>query len=129
MTVTILDINDNAPKIDPFTVNPVNESAPVGFKVVTIKASDPDLGVNAELVYSLTESQKQNFFRIDSKTGEVFLNNKLDRETQDRHTVRFTVKDKGNPVLSSSVDKDIQVLDDNDNAPVFRQAKYEGRFD
>ena len=129
VNIKILDINDNNPIIKtPLNLNPINESVSVGFKIGKIVATDADDGVNGELIYSITEQRNSDFFRIDSNSGEVFLNNRVDRETQDTHRVTITVMDKGNPVLSSDIEHVIRILDDNDNEPVFEKSIYSGMF-
>jgi len=127
VSVTILDFNDNAPIISkPLVIKNVNESASVGFSLGKISASDMDIGKNSELEYSLIEEHGHDFFSIDARSGEVYLKNQVDRETKERHSVRFVVKDKGTPVLSTSVDHVIEILDENDNAPTFQKASYSG---
>ena len=129
LNINVIDVNDNSPVIQkPIVLNPVNESASIGFKIGKIAATDRDEGVNRELVYLLTEPKNSNFFQIDSVSGEVFLKNPVDRESQDLHRVTITVKDKGNPVLSTTADYVIKVLDDNDNAPVFLKTQYSGKY-
>ena len=127
VNIKILDINDNNPVIaTPLNLKPINESALIGFKIGKITATDADEGVNRELEYGLTEQRNSDFFRIDSDSGEVFLKNRVDRETRDTHRITITVKDKGNPVLSNNMEHDIKILDDNDNAPVFAKSSYSG---
>lgn len=125
VSITILDINDNTPVIKrPIQIKPVNESAAVGFNLGQIIATDSDSGVNKELVYGLIEEGNNDFFSINANTGLVTLKKKVNRETMDKHNLKFTVKDKGVPVLSTVVDHMISILDDNDNAPKFQRDSY-----
>ena len=127
VNIKILDINDNNPVIKkPLNLKQINESVSIGFKIGKIEATDADEGLNGQLVYSLTEQRNSDFFRIDSSSGEVFLKNRVDRETQDSHRLTITVADKGNPVLWSDIEHDIKILDDNDNEPVFGKSSYSG---
>ena len=65
----MLDVNDNPPvfeKIDYSTS--VLESDPIGTKIVTVFAASRDIGVNAEITYSIVGSVQEKFV-IDKKKG------------------------------------------------------------
>lgn len=76
--VNIQDINDNDPIFGTTTeyTGRVLKSAPVGTKVLTIKATDLDLGSNADIKYSLTENPN-NLFRINADTGDIEVSGSL----------------------------------------------------
>ena len=59
----------------PITYN-VSESRSAGYEIGTVRASDSDSGINAEIIYSI---QNNNFgiFSINSETGKVTLAKKL----------------------------------------------------
>lgn len=71
LTVTVEDQNDNDPRFSKQRYSAtIPENVDVGSAVLTVKASDADLGINAKLVYSLAnESQWQ--FHIDNRTGVI----------------------------------------------------------
>ncbi|EDW39583.1 GL15355 [Drosophila persimilis] len=128
ITVLVEDQNDNAPRFDlPKYVASVAEDAPLGASVVRIKATDADLGVNARLVYSLAnETQWQ--FAIDSKSGLITTVGKLDRELQSSYSFMVLATDGGRyEVRSARVAVQINVLDVNDNRPVFERYPYIGQ--
>lgn len=79
--ITITDTNDNAPIISPvlYHVN-VSEAAMIGVHLATVKATDADTGVNAQLVYSIVAGNNAMKFKIDANTGIVMLNGTLDYE-------------------------------------------------
>lgn len=56
VNVRVLDENDNAPvfRFDPYTVT-VLESSLVNTTFLTVFATDMDVGINAELTYSIAE--------------------------------------------------------------------------
>ena len=58
-------------------------------------------------------------FSIDPKDGTLALNEQLDREMKDRYMIDVTVFDLGIPSMSSFLQLVIDVMDVNDNAPVF----------
>ncbi|KAH8279555.1 hypothetical protein KR018_000821 [Drosophila ironensis] len=128
ITVFVQDQNDNAPRFElsKYTAS-VQEDAPLGTRVLQINASDADLGVNARLVYSLAnESQWQ--FAIDSTTGLITTVGKLDRELQASYSFLVVATDGGRyEVRSASVPVQINVLDVNDNRPVFERYPYIGQ--
>lgn len=94
-----------------------------GINVVTVSASDRDLGTNAEITYFISSGDKTKF-AIRSASGEIYTTKKLDREQMPSYTLTVTAKDKGNPSLSSVVPVQITLLDENDNAPSFSQSLY-----
>lgn len=54
----------------------VSESESVGYEIGTVRASDSDTGINAEIIYSFTDN---NFgiFAINPDTGRITLAKKL----------------------------------------------------
>lgn len=121
VNITILDVNDNPPL---FTENAysasVPENATVGTAVLKVSATDADAGENGEIEYSINrrQSDKENMFRIDPKTGEVSVNRALDFETKELHELVVVAKDKGAQPLETTAFVSIKVTDVNDNRPV-----------
>ena len=64
---------------------------------------------------------------IDRETGEVLLVTRLDYETQKTYQLSVTASDRAIPQLTARVQLLIQVLDYNDNAPVFQGASLKGK--
>lgn len=120
LTVDLTDVNDNVPilTIQPNTVG-ISESSPVSSSVVVnISASDSDSGLNGEILYSL-ETHDTLFF-ISSSTGELTLISSLDFEVlPNTYNVVIRATDRGNPPLFSTANLTINVLDANDNFPLF----------
>ncbi|XP_030238562.1 protein dachsous [Drosophila navojoa] len=128
ISVFVEDQNDNEPRFDqPKYVATVPENAPIGSSVLRINARDADLGVNSRLVYSLAnETQWQ--FAIDGTSGLITTVGKLDRELQASYSFMVLATDCGRyEVRSSSVAVQINVLDVNDNKPVFERYPYTGQ--
>ncbi|XP_061163889.1 protocadherin Fat 4-like [Saccostrea echinata] len=116
--INILDINDNTPLFH-LTVYEVNipEDTRLGEKLIQVTADDTDLGINAEIEYSLSESN--NTFKIDSHNGNIYLNKLVDFETKKLYSVKVIATDKGDPRLSSEADLNVRIVDVNDNYPEF----------
>nr|KAG5714955.1 hypothetical protein BaRGS_000443 [Batillaria attramentaria] len=123
LTVTLADYNDNAPRFvpsDQFQVN-VSEAEGVNSVILRVDTVDPDKGqdVTYELASADVDPDGVGFFRVDSSTGIVFLQQKLDRETKPSHVFVIIAKDDGDPQQSSSATVSITVTDVNDNMPEF----------
>ena len=59
----------------PITYN-VSESRSTGYEIGTVRASDSDSGINAEIIYSI-QNNDFGIFSINSETGKVTLAKKL----------------------------------------------------
>lgn len=72
--ITIDDINDNAPtfSLNSYTVK-VREDIPVGTVVATITASDPDIGPEGEVVYTMEDDDSDGAFKIDRLSGNFLF--------------------------------------------------------
>ena len=58
-------------------------------------------------------------FEIDAISGDLKVMKSLDRERIDYYEMIVNAKDHGTPVMSSNTTIRIQILDVNDNAPIF----------
>ena len=69
--VVVLDVNDNPPEFERTSYyTSIREDGPVKQRVVTITATSRDIGVNAELTYSIVAGNEQGKFAVEEKTGE-----------------------------------------------------------
>ncbi|XP_022815994.1 protocadherin-like wing polarity protein stan isoform X3 [Spodoptera litura] len=130
--INITDANNYAPVFEnaPYTAS-VFEDAPVGTTVLVVSATDSDVGVNAQITYSLSSeisneavTHHDQEFVINPQTGAITTNKLLDRETMSGYLLTVTARDGGVPSLSDTTDVEISVVDVNDNAPVFKQQLY-----
>lgn len=123
--INVTDANNFAPVFEnaPYTAS-VFEDAVVGTTVLVVSASDNDVGLNAQITYSLGDETPE--FSINSQTGAIMTTKLLDRETTSGYLLTVTAKDGGNPPLSDTTDVEISVSDVNDNYPVFKQPAYSG---
>uniref|UniRef100_A0A4W6E9L3 Cadherin domain-containing protein n=1 Tax=Lates calcarifer TaxID=8187 RepID=A0A4W6E9L3_LATCA len=129
ITVEITDINDNAPIFQRGEMKfRISESASTGAVFLLQQAIDLDVGVNGLQSYLLKPTD--NFIlRLQnqadgSKMVEMVLQKPLDREKQAHLSLVLTAVDGGEPQLSGTVQVNVNVLDSNDNAPVFTQKMY-----
>lgn len=71
LTIIVDDENDNDPNFEQNKYEvALSEDVPPGTKVLTAKAHDADMGINAKITYSLS-NQTENVFQIDNKTGVI----------------------------------------------------------
>lgn len=123
VTITILDVNDNAPQLDAneYRISVPENTVPPS-QVLTISAIDADSGLFGEREFSLLGT---NFFFIDATTGALSLVEFLDYEIQEVHTFTVVVTDRGNSPLSSSAQVIVDVINVNDNTPLFVPDSYQ----
>ncbi|XP_042165385.1 protocadherin gamma-C5-like isoform X38 [Oncorhynchus tshawytscha] len=123
ITVDILDVNDNPPVFSQpsYTVY-VRENNAAGSIMCSVSASDPDIGENAKISYSILDSKVQDmsvssYIYINSDNGSIFSMHSFDYEKLKVFQIQVQAKDHGSPSLSSNVTVHVFILDQNDNAP------------
>ncbi|XP_036872162.2 protocadherin gamma-A1 isoform X11 [Manis javanica] len=127
--VEIIDINDNTPQFQLEEVEfKMNEITTPGTRIPLPFGQDLDVGVNSLQNYQLSSNPH---FILDVQQGadgsqhpEMVLQSPLDREEEPVHHLLLTASDGGHPVRSGTLHIHVQVVDANDNPPVFTQAEY-----
>lgn len=129
--INITDANNFAPVFEnaPYTAS-VFEDAPVGTTVLLVSATDSDVGINAQITYSLNDESVNGLgahepFSVNPQTGAIVTIAALDREVTSAYLLTVTAKDGGNPSLSDTTDVEISLTDVNDNAPQFKVPLYQ----
>ncbi|CAG09728.1 unnamed protein product [Tetraodon nigroviridis] len=114
----VQDLNDNSPAFTHPEYNfYVPENLPLFGTVGLITVTDADSGENAVVTLSILNG-KDNFI-IDPQTGVIKPNITFDREQQSSYTFMVKAVDGGQPPSSSYAKVTINVVDVNDNRPVF----------
>uniref|UniRef100_A0A183AB38 Cadherin domain-containing protein n=1 Tax=Echinostoma caproni TaxID=27848 RepID=A0A183AB38_9TREM len=122
LQVNVLDVNDNAPIcLQPERHLSVLEDARIGTVLTRLTATDADAEpVNSAITYQLTSGDSDRF-TVNSQTGELRLarlaNRSLDYESEHTHRLVVQASDVGQ--LSCQFVIHVDVLDVNDNPPVF----------
>ncbi|XP_068083906.1 fat-like cadherin-related tumor suppressor homolog [Anabrus simplex] len=125
VNISVTDSNDNAPIFRQVSYNAkVREDAEIGHLVIQILATDLDSGENGKVSYFIDRGDRQKHFSVDENTGHISVAGTLDREMVSSYVLEIHGRDSGLPVLSSSVLVNIEILDANDNPPVFSQHNY-----
>ncbi|KAM4554689.1 protocadherin beta-15-like [Odontesthes bonariensis] len=129
LVLDIADINDNSPVFAAREIKlDLVESTVLGRRFPLESAHDPDLGTNSVREYKLSQN---DHFSLEMSTQingnaypELVLKKPLDREAKAEHVLKISGIDGGNPVRSGTASIYINVLDANDNVPVFGQRVY-----
>ncbi|XP_012717208.2 protocadherin Fat 2 [Fundulus heteroclitus] len=125
--IEVLDVNENLhkPVFTEFVYEAaVMEDAAVGTSVVTVSASDKDVGQDGVLRYHISDGSRLGVFSIDEETGVIRTAEKLDREMVQHYWLSVYVTDLGTEPLISWTQVFLEVLDVNDNAPELSQPVY-----
>ena len=107
----------------------ISEASPVGSQLLQVSAIDT---TSPELVYSLINESTPGTFVINSTSGVVTVAQPLDRETTDMYTFVVVVTEiRVAPGLAASDEAEVivEILDTNDNNPVFSREVYEVTFE
>ncbi|CAG09028.1 unnamed protein product [Tetraodon nigroviridis] len=122
LCVHVIDVNDEVPWFEETQYEAqVSENQPSGTSVLTVSASDLDLGPNGQVTYSGISEED---FNINPVTGVITTTKALDRELREYYTVTVYAKDGGLPPNYAKATVRIRVLDENDNTPYFGRLYY-----
>ncbi|XP_052540544.1 protocadherin gamma-A8-like isoform X21 [Tympanuchus pallidicinctus] len=128
VSISVTDVNDNAPEIwVRSALSEISEDAAPGTVVALLHVQDRDSGANGEVRCSLGESVPFRLERALDDYYSVVTARELDRERASEYNVTVRAADGGSPALRSGAVLALRVLDVNDNAPVFAEARYSAR--
>ncbi|XP_056323482.1 protocadherin alpha-7-like [Danio aesculapii] len=128
LEIVIVDVNDNAP-LFPNSTYPlsVTENANEGDRFPLPFAKDSDVGSNSLKDYKLSSNE---YFSIDVHSeqhiisAELVLQKALDREKQAVIHLILTAVDGGKPSKSGTLNIVVELMDENDNKPIFSKPLY-----
>ncbi|XP_073476996.1 protocadherin alpha-8-like isoform X9 [Aquarana catesbeiana] len=125
LKINLSDVNDNAPQFQqPVDTILIKENNPPGSHVYTASASDPDIGQNSFITYSIGDSTIHgipisSYISINPENGKVFALVSFDHEQVTYFQCHIKATDAGLSSLSSNLTINIFIEDINDNAPTF----------
>ncbi|XP_029667679.1 cadherin-86C [Formica exsecta] len=128
VVIFIQDVNDNSPIFDEESYEvTLSENVTVGTRVIQVHATDKDTGLFGSIQYTGITGQGSDAFTIDPDTGliTVAMGSSLDREMAAQLQLTVHASDengKGNTGVASLI---VNLLDVNDNAPIFEKNAYE----
>ncbi|XP_074466224.1 protocadherin-16 [Sebastes fasciatus] len=125
--VFVTDENDNAPVFSSPSAVSVMEDQPVGFVILYVMARDEDEGENGRVSYRIQTGNSAGRFSLNPNTGSLSILKALDREEQEVFNLTIVAEDHGIPQLSTSQALCVQVIDVNDEAPLFQRADFEAQ--
>ncbi|NXQ93759.1 FAT4 protein, partial [Sagittarius serpentarius] len=103
VSIQVLDVNDNPPQFTKaqYSARVRVATAKEGVSVLSVSATDLDIGNNSVISYSLMNHS--NDFRINNRTGEITLSSNLDHITADIVVTLIVIAtDHGVPQLTSN---------------------------
>lgn len=125
VSIQLKDVNDMAPEFITPNTTAVSENIPLSTVVMTIKAVDKDEGRNGYIEYFMAPDPESNgYFSLGNVDGILRATGKLDRELKSSYTITVTAKDRGDPPNVTKTKIKINILDENDNSPVFDPKQY-----
>ncbi|XP_048088424.1 protocadherin gamma-C5-like isoform X34 [Alosa alosa] len=121
--LSLSDVNDNAPLFTQasYTVEIAENNAP-NTPILTVSASDPDLGENGSLTFSILDTEVRgspvsSYVYINAEKGHIYALRPLDHEQMNAFQIHVQVRDSGRPARTSNATVHVFVLDENDHAP------------
>ncbi|XP_052364288.1 protocadherin alpha-3-like isoform X31 [Oncorhynchus keta] len=129
VSVEVVDVNDHSPSFPEKEKRlEISESALPGARFQLPAARDWDGGQFSVQQYKFSHSEH---FRVevrdrgkDGKMPFLILQKQLDREAVRSHKLLLTAIDGGNPPRSGTIEITVDVLDVNDNTPLFTKDVY-----
>ena len=119
--ISVSDINDNAPFFSHNIYNvSVTQDQDETNPIITLSATDLDFGQNGNISYtfdSKTSTLAKKYFKINQITGKIFLKSKIPSGQKLIHNLYIEAKDGGHPPLSSLAMVQVNVINQQNNAP------------
>ncbi|XP_036391985.1 protocadherin Fat 3a [Megalops cyprinoides] len=120
--VTVTDTNDNRPVCDQaLYMASFPEDIPTNKVILTVGATDADIGSSAVVRFSLSGLGSEDFY-MDSDTGELKTASVMDREKTPRYKLFAQATDGGGLYCRAEIS--LTLLDVNDNPPAFSAPHY-----
>ncbi|EGT56591.1 hypothetical protein CAEBREN_32185 [Caenorhabditis brenneri] len=119
VVIKVLDEDDNAPRFSRIFHVEIREDVKIGEEVMLLSASDAD--EKSQHRFEFESSGESIPFRIEERTGMVYVNDTLDFEKKSSYRIKVRLTD-GAWLIETSLF--VNVKDVNDNSPIFDSAEY-----
>ncbi|XP_026553835.1 protocadherin-18 [Pseudonaja textilis] len=123
-TVQIMDENDNPPQFQTnrYEIVILENNSP-GAYITSVTATDPDLGDNGQVTYTILESfilgsSITTYVTIDPSNGAIYALRTFDHEEVSLIIFMVQARDGGSQQLASNTTVVLTIIDENDNAPL-----------
>ncbi|OAF67559.1 Protocadherin-11 [Intoshia linei] len=130
MVIKIIDENDNTPTFDNkyYTIR-MHESVSVGTEFNLPRAHDADFGSLGVVRYSLSPQEHEFDIKFNKTldgllAARLVIRQRLDREKRDLYNLKLVAYDGGVPALYDTLKIKIEIMDANDNNPIFMEKTY-----
>ena len=117
--ITVEDENDNRPVFESIGTQMVSESEQPRLQLFAVSATDLDSGSLGTVEYTIIGGNVGQKFGIDRDSGEVTLEQTLDRELLSSYQLEIRASDKALSPQTAEITVQIEVMDVNDEMPVF----------
>lgn len=101
----------------------IPEELPVGHKILRLSAYDPGTGMPVSH-FEMTNATG-DYLSVDETTGDIEVNRRMDVESNIPLTLSIGVRAVKSQGQSAIETVSVNIIDINDNAPVFREDEYE----
>uniref|UniRef100_A0A3P9HHN4 Cadherin-1 n=1 Tax=Oryzias latipes TaxID=8090 RepID=A0A3P9HHN4_ORYLA len=105
--------------------HPENHNGPFPYRMVQIRSSEDKY---KKIIYSITgpgaTEDPVGLFTMDKDTGDLYVHRRLDREEQAHYTLFAHADSAGSSKAEDPMEIIINVIDMNDNKPIFEQTSY-----
>ena len=89
-----------------------------GSNVIQLKATDADIGVNADISYKIQKGSFEDF-SISNVTGIMSVVSKLDFDRRNTYNMEVLAVDQGEPHLTGTTTVTVNIINTNDKLPYF----------
>ncbi|XP_066572381.1 protocadherin alpha-C2-like [Amia ocellicauda] len=125
LIIFVIDMNDNYPEISLKSFkSSIKENVTLETVIALIGVSDRDSGDNGKINLQLSELLPFKLQKSSEKYYALIVSEPLDREKVSEYNITFIVTDMGSPPLSNNETINLEILDVNDNPPLFPKSFY-----
>lgn len=125
IAIVVVDENDNEPRFTEATYSTVvKENNEEGQFLMAVTAEDVDAGNNGAVTYSL-QGDAYQYITVDSVTGNVTAKISFDYEKIQQIRGTIVASDSGKTPLTSTVEIVLDIVDVDDESPVFAESHYD----